>query len=194
MLDDGWVLVPTLFVPGYVGGRTAAEHWDLTEQIFKDIVVITGRPIRHKTVERQGFQFTLKHLTPEKIFGTTHVWRHHTKVLVSDVHRTIVDILDDPPLGGGIQHIAECLSAYFKRSDRNDQKLIDYTERLGNGAVFKRLGFLAARMAGGDRLTEMCHQRLSSGIASLDPTINSPRIISRWRLRIPEMWAGGGAD
>src|SRR5271155_3046977 len=22
MLDDGWVLVPTLFVPGYVGGRT----------------------------------------------------------------------------------------------------------------------------------------------------------------------------
>ena len=23
--------------------RTAAEHWDLTEQIFKDILVMTGR-------------------------------------------------------------------------------------------------------------------------------------------------------
>ena len=34
VLDDAWVLVPALFAPAYVGGRTAAEHWDLTEQIF----------------------------------------------------------------------------------------------------------------------------------------------------------------
>jgi predicted transcriptional regulator of viral defense system len=31
VLSDPWVLVPALFSPGYVGGRTAAEHWDLTE-------------------------------------------------------------------------------------------------------------------------------------------------------------------
>jgi len=32
VLDDPWVLVPALFAPAYIGGRTAAEHWDLTEQ------------------------------------------------------------------------------------------------------------------------------------------------------------------
>jgi len=37
------------------------------------------------------------------------------KVDVSDVHRTIVDMLDDPSSGGGIRHVAECLSAYFAR-------------------------------------------------------------------------------
>ena len=31
VLDDAWVLVPALFAPAYIGGRTAAEHWDLTE-------------------------------------------------------------------------------------------------------------------------------------------------------------------
>src|SRR5438105_1213817 len=67
VLDDAWVLVPALFAPGYIGGRTAAEHWDLTEQIFKDVVVITGLPIREKRQERQGFQFTLKHLDSEKL-------------------------------------------------------------------------------------------------------------------------------
>ena len=46
VLDDPWVLVPSLYDPAYIGGRTAAEHWDLTEQIFRDIVVMTGRPVR----------------------------------------------------------------------------------------------------------------------------------------------------
>src|SRR3984957_18780581 len=107
VLDDAWVLVPALFTPAYVGGRTAAEHWDLTEQIFKDVVVITGQAIRKKRQERQGFQFALKHIDASKIFGTKQIWRHQTKVPVSDVHRTIVDMLDDPALGGGIQHVSD---------------------------------------------------------------------------------------
>jgi predicted transcriptional regulator of viral defense system len=59
VLDDAWILVPALFAPAYIGGRTAAEHWDLTEQIFKDVVVITGQAIRQKHLTRQGFDFTL---------------------------------------------------------------------------------------------------------------------------------------
>ena len=34
VLSDPWVLVPALFSWGYVGGWTAAEQWDLMEQIF----------------------------------------------------------------------------------------------------------------------------------------------------------------
>src|SRR6185437_7027084 len=63
VLDDAWVLVPALFAPAYVAGRTAAEHWDLTEQIFKDIVVVTGQAVRQRHQTRQGFEFTLKHLS-----------------------------------------------------------------------------------------------------------------------------------
>src|SRR5262249_16913931 len=126
VLDDAWILVPALFAPAYIGGRTAAEHWDLTEQIFKDIVVVTGQSFRTKLQSRQGFNFTLKHTKPENIFGTKPVWRHHTKVPVSDVHRTIIDMLDDPAIGGGIQQVADCLNAYFKRPDRSDSKLIEY--------------------------------------------------------------------
>ena len=38
VLDDPWILVPALFAPACVAGPTAAEHWDLSEQIFKDVV------------------------------------------------------------------------------------------------------------------------------------------------------------
>ena len=188
-LDDPWVMVPSLFEPAYVAGRTAAEYWDLTEQIFKDLVVVTGRPIRQKKQMRHGTRILLKHIDPKKIFGTKSIWRHRTKVLISDVHRTLVDMLDDPALGGGIQHIEDCLKAYLKRSDRSDEKLIEYAERLGNGAVFKRLGFLADRQSEGTQLISICQARLSKGYAKLDPALQSQRINTKWKLRMPETWA-----
>jgi predicted transcriptional regulator of viral defense system len=188
-LDDPWVMIPSLFDPAYVAGRTAAEHWDLTEQIFKDIVVITGKPVRQKNQLRHGTRLLLKHIDTDKIFGTKTIWRHRTKVAVSDVHRTMIDMLDDPALGGGIQHVSDCLTSYLKRSDRSDQKLIEYADRLGNGAVFKRLGFLAERQKDSTHLTELCQARLSTGLAKLDPALAAQRINSRWQLRLPETWA-----
>lgn len=189
VLDDPWVLVPALFAPAYIGGRTAAEHWDLTEQIFKDILVMTAQAVRQKRQERHGALFSLKHVDERKLFGTKSVWRHQTRVPVSDVHRTIIDMLDDPVVGGGIQHVADCLAAYLRRSDRDDEKLIEYAVRLGNGAVFKRLGFLAERLPDGAGLARLCEHHLSGGHAKLDPAQDGPRVVTRWRLRVPQRWA-----
>lgn len=186
VLDDPWVLVPALFAPCYVGGRTAAEHWDLTEQIFRDIVVMTTRVVREKYPVRHGANFTLHHIAERKLFGTRTVWRGRSKVPVSDVHRTIVDMLNNPELGGGIQHVADCLGTYLGRSDRSDAQLIDYAEALGNGAVFKRLGFLAEPRA--KALAAECRTRLTQGNAHLDPALECTRLVTRWRLWVPEPW------
>jgi predicted transcriptional regulator of viral defense system len=188
------VLVPALYAPAYIGGRTAAEHRDLTEQIFNDNLVLTAQAIRERRQERHGVIFTLKHVDERKLFGTKSVWRHQTRVPVSDVHRTIVDMLDDPALGGGFQHTADCLDAYLRRGDRDDAKLIDYAARLGNGAVFKRLGFLAEQRPGNEQLIEACRRHLSGGYAKLDPAIDSPRTVAKWRLRVSERWARAAAQ
>ena len=189
VLDDPWVLVPALFAPAYIGGRTAAEHWDLTEQIFKDILVMTAQAVRQKRQERHGTLFSLKHIDERKLFGTKNVWRRQTRVPVSDVHRTVIDMLEDPAVGGGIQHIADCLAAYLQRDDRDDEKLIEYAVRLSNGAVFKRLGFLAERLPNGAELARLCEHHLSGGHAKLDPAQDGPRVVTKWRLRVPQRWA-----
>lgn len=189
VLTDPWVLVPALFSPGYVGGRTAAEHWDLTEQIFKDIVVVTAKALRQTHQVRHGAVFTLQHTPAEKIFGTKTVWRHRSRVLVSDVHRTIIDMLDQPGLGGGIQHVADCLATYLARADRNDTLLMQYADRLGNGAVFKRLGFLAERSGNAGQIAQDCLSRLTTGVAKLDGALGGQqRLVARWRLRVPVSW------
>ena len=187
VLEDPWVLVPGLFTPAYIGGRTAAEHWDLTEQFFSDIVVMTAQFIRQKSQRLHGAEFTLKHVQERKIFGTKVVWRRRTKVMVSDLSRTIVDLLDDPILGGGIHQVADCFAEYLKHKDRNDKLLIEYSERLGNGAVFKRLGFLAG-MHQETQLVEACRARLSKGTIKLDPSLVCPKLVTRWRIWIPLLW------
>ena len=192
VLDDPWVLVPALFAPAYIGGRTAAEHWDLTEQIFKDILVMTAQAVRQKRQDRHGALFSLKHIDERKLFGTRIVWRHQTRVPVSDVHRTVIDMLDDPAVGGGIQHVADCLAAYLRRDDRDDEKLIEYAARLGNGAVFKRLGFLAERLPDGTELARLCERHLTGGHAKLDPAQDGSHVVTKWRLRVPQRWAREG--
>ena len=186
VLDDPWILVPALYKPAYIGGRSAAEHWDLTEQIFNDIVVLTGRPVRKSLQKHHGAIFTVKHLPEDKIFGTKPVWRQHTKVMISDVHRTIIDMLDDPALGGGIRHVADCLSAYLIRPDCDEQKLLEYGERLGNGSIFKRLGFLLEGNKQSEQLVTACSRRITKGTAKLDSAYLCPRLVSRWNLWIPQ--------
>ncbi len=70
-------------------------------------------------------------------------------------------MMDDPVVGGGIQHVADCLSAYLRREDHDDAKLIEYAVRLNNGAVFKRLGFLAERLPEGAELARQCKELLT---------------------------------
>ena len=188
VLDDPWVLVPSLFSPAYIGGRTAAEYWDLTEQIFNDIVVITAQAVRKKSQKRHGATFTLKHLDEKKIFGTKTVWRSRSKVLVSDLQRTIIDMLDDPALGGGIRQVSDCFAEYLRRKDRNDELLLSYAERLGNGAVFKRLGFLAEQAESAANIVEACRARLKKGNIKLDPALDCPQLVTRWGMWTPDHW------
>jgi predicted transcriptional regulator of viral defense system len=192
VVEDAWVLVPTLFGPAYIGGRSAAEYWDLTEQIFRDIVVFTARPLRARVRKTGGAEFTLRHIPEERIFGTKAVWRGQTKVLISDIDRTMVDMLDDPSVGGGIQHVGDCLDRYLRNGETSTEQLIAYADRIGNGAVFKRLGFLAERHPLGERLIAACRERLTKGLAKLDPALDGSRLIKKWNLRIPDTWIAGG--
>ncbi len=188
VLDDPWVLVPALYSPAYIGGRTAAEHWGLTEQIFRDVVVMTERPVREGRQERHGTSFTLRHIRAGMMFGTKSVWHSTTRIAVSDIHRTIIDMLADPRWGGGIQHVDDCLAVYFGREDRDGERLIDYGDRIGNSAIFKRLGFLAERGAGNPAVLDECRKRLGPGNAKLDASLPCRRLVTRWRIFVPESW------
>lgn len=188
VLPEPWILVPALFHPGYIGGWSAAEHWDLTEQMFRSLVVYTARPTRPRTQMIQGISYILRRVKPEQIFGMHPVWHGKVKVLVSDVHRTVVDMLDDPGSGGGIRHVNDCLRHYLASDQADMPTIFEYADSLGNGAVFKRLGFLLSRMDVDERILESCRSRLTTGNAKLDLILPCRRLVKKWRLWIPKIW------
>lgn len=188
VMEDPWLLVPRLFDPGYIGGWTAAEHWDLTEQIFRSICVVTARPMRRRQHTILGVPFFVKRVSADALFGTRSIWRGQVKISISDAARTIVDMLDDPALGGGILHVYDCLRRYLASQEAQTEILLEYADRLGNGAVFKRLGFLVSSIRGTDALAAACLLRLTAGNAKLDPALPCPRLVKKWRLWIPSRW------
>lgn len=117
-------------------------------------------------------------------FGLRTVWRRQTKVPVSDPSRTLVDVLDDPSIGGGIRHVSAVISEYLASEHRNDELLVEYGDRLGNRSVFKRLGWVLELRGLEGPLLEACAERLSAGLVKLDPTVAAAgTIVRRWGLR-----------
>lgn len=184
--EDPWRVAVAVFAPCYIGGWSACEHWELTEQVFRGVVVMTARPIRSAGVRVQGTEFRLKHLPETLHFGTRAVWRDRVKVKVSDPTRTVIDILDEPRLGGGIRHSAAVLREYLSATHRNDKLLVEYGDRLGNRTVFKRLGYIIEALGLDARsLADACVARVSAGLTRLDPTVDAGgRVLKRWGLRV----------
>ena len=184
--EDLWVFASSLFGPDYyIGGWTACEHWDLTEQIFRETLVVTTKRVRSKEPHIHGLPFRIRHTTPRRTFGTKAVWRDQTRVYVSDPSRTIVDVLDDPMLGGGIRRIADVVNTHLRGEHRDDTLLEDYVRRVGNRTSFKCLGYLLETLdVYAPSLLQACETSVSSGIGLLDHSMpDEGPVVWRWRLR-----------
>src|SRR4030066_168540 len=188
-LEDPWIIADRLFSPCYIGGWSAAAYWDLTEQIFRSIVVLTTQKPRDRKPIFKGTKFLLKTIPEKAMFGLKSVWRKEIKVLVSDPARTIIDMLSDPQLGGGIRSVVDSFKNYMKSENKNMDSLIEYASRLGNGAVFKRLGFLLEKFNPDERQTiGACKSNPTKGNSKLDPKLAGDKLVTRWKLWVPKNW------
>lgn len=182
--QDAMVVAAAVWSPCYFSGWTAAAQWGLTEQVFRTTVVKTVRRVRRSEVHLLDADYLLVHVLEQSMgWGLESVWHEEVQLRVADPARTVVDVLDAPRIGGGIRHAADILGSYLDEHD--PQLLVEYGDRLGNRAVFKRLGFLVEALGRQEpALTEACLARLSAGVALLDPDgpRSGPRV-PRWSIR-----------
>ena len=192
-LEDPWIVADQLFSPCYIGGWSAAEYWELTEQIFRTIVVMTTRKPRNRKPVIKGSSFLLRTIPENALFGMKPVWRGQVKINVSDPTRTLLDMLNDPALGGGLRPMVDVFNTYMASKDKDVDLLIKYAVRLGNGAVFKRLGFIATRFAPTEQiLIDSCRARLTKGNSKIDPSMPADKLITAWNLWVPANWVKEG--
>ena len=188
ILEDPWILVPELFDPGYVAGWSAAEHWELTEQMFRSICVLTNKRTGYGNREIQGVNFYIKYIPKSLVFGLKIIWKGPLKISISDPHKTILDMLGDPYLGAGLQHTFDCFKAYLAHSDKDLNKVLEYAVKIDNGALFKKLGYFGELNNLDSQFISHCQKRLTKGYSRLDNASKHQKLVTRWRLWVPQNW------
>lgn len=184
--EDPWVLATVLYAPCYIGGWSACEHWGLTEQMFHKTMVFTTRPVREHAQSVLGVEFKIKTIKQDRLFGTTMEWKEQTKVQLSDANRTIIDLMDDPLTGGGFLQAIDVFKNYMRSNLKKSDVLSEYATRLGNRALFKRLGYLCELLFPNEtELIGIAQRNISSGYSKLDsagPAVGAH--VRKWGLII----------
>ena len=186
--DEGFSVVPEIIgEEGYICGWSALSHHGVTEQIFIDISLASFKWTRYKVIRLKKSKCCIFKIKLQDLIGLEVLWYQDKKVFISDIHKTILDILVNPACGGGFAHVVDCFRSYFDSNDCNIDQILKYAKSLNvKGPFYKRLGYLL-EIVGGDSLhIEYCYLRKTSGYLPLDPQIKEGKFCSRWKLIIPE--------
>ena len=185
-ISDPWLLAAKAFAPCYVGGWTAAEHWGLTEQIFRSTFVVSAAHLRKSSYELLGAEYHVVRVPPARVGDVATVWRETQRIAVSSRERTLADALISPGWVGGVRHLVEMLSTYRDAKEFAPALILDEMMSLGRGAGFKRLGYLAEQLwPGEEHIINTARQHLSKGVIKLDPAVKVPgRLNKKWGLWI----------
>jgi len=188
-LEDPFVIAESIYHPGYIGGFSAIKHWDLSEQIIETIYYFSTRQLKERNPIYGSIKFQIKTIKEKKIFGTKNIWYGSKKVKVSDPTKTIVDILDDPKLVGGMSVVYDVFKEYVETKYCDFKMLINYAEKMNNKTILKRLGFMIDV-----KFNEIpngfidVRKNISSGYSKFDPIVNSKWIVEKWKLKVPDSW------
>ncbi len=189
ILGEPFAIADSIYNPGYIGGFSAIKHWDLSEQIIETIYYFTSRQVKDRSPSHGSIKFKIKTVKENKIFGTKTIWYGSKKVNVSDPSKTIVDILDDPKLVGGMAIVYDVFNEYMESGYCNYKTLLNYSKRMKNKTILKRLGFLIdVKLQKVPKEFMNLKDDISSGYSNFDPTVNGQTIVEKWKLKVSASW------
>ena len=128
--------------PCIIAYWSALHHHGLTEQIPLTVFIQTTSRKKKQNFKIFGIPYKIIRVKSEKIFGTEKLWLDETEVLITDKEKSIVDCLDKPKYAGGIIEVAKAL----QEKNIDLEKIKNYTIKLNNSAVTRRLGYLCDRL------------------------------------------------
>jgi len=134
-----FVIGSMLVQPYCISYWSALHHHGLTEQIPNTVFIQTTSRKKDRRQEIFGVEYRIIRIKKEKFFGITNAWVDETRIQITDQEKTIIDCLDRPQYCGGVVEVAKALN----NERPNLERLRLYAEKIGNGAVLRRLGYLS---------------------------------------------------
>ncbi len=176
-----YVISNYLVEDGVVAYWTALNLHGLTEQIPNTIFVQTTKLKVDKKVFGVDYEFVK--VKPQKMVGMEQQGYGNYRYRITNVEKTIVDCFDLPKNAGGFTELIRAFTSATLNADR----LIAYSEAIGNLSVIKRIAFLGTflKKEGFERYTEYAKSKLNEKYSLFDPQGTDEGIFIRaWRLRL----------
>jgi predicted transcriptional regulator of viral defense system len=180
--------------PAAIAFRSAMHHHGMTEQIPREVYVLTtteasaprdrspGKRSRRKGVHRIGdADYRFIQVKPERFFGVSRGWFSEARVAITDPERTLLDGLMMPKHCGDF---AEVLHAFETRVESLDlERIIEYALKL-DAAIAMRLGWVLEHFDAEPKKLSRLRRRPVKGYRPLDPS--GPRkgaCNARWMIQ-----------
>jgi len=154
----------------YIGYSSAMKIHGLFIKPENRVYVITREQMTPALRSCRGISVRFIKLKAYRFFGFSIMWINQMEqAMVSDLEKTIVDLLTRPGLGGGILRVGKAI--YKAEARINHEKLFYYFARYRSKAAKKRYLFLSEQL--GLEWTDE-HERMMRGlgpsISLLDPS------------------------
>jgi len=133
-----FIIASHLAKPYYIALWSALNYHGLSDQIPKAVFIATKKAKKALTILNTEFVFV--QLKNSSFIGIEKIEVENQKVNISNVNKTVADCLDHPEHSGGIEETARAI--YFNHEDLDLNKVKDYSLKMNNITILKRLGYI----------------------------------------------------
>jgi predicted transcriptional regulator of viral defense system len=177
-----FVIASALVDPMYVGYWSAMNHHGLTEQLSRTVYIVTTERAREREIH--GVTYRPVSVTDEKFFGYQPTAVGSAQVNIASIEKTLVDCADHPEFCGGLGELATAMQTAMD-TRCSWERVVEYLQRLGNGAATKRIVYLADQLDLDLPAYEGLLANFTTGYPLLDPTRDAAGTRdSKYQLRL----------
>ncbi len=166
---------------------SAFSHHHLTDQVLREVFVTTTKRadipgVRKGELSLRGVRYTVIRTKEELFFGGQKVWVGGTRVLISDLERTLIDGLSTPKHCGGFSEVMHGFEIGREKFDIN--KLIEYATRY-SPSLINRLGWVLEEIGMADSIPKNLSLRIGDHYVDLDASsISKGPYNKHWKVRV----------
>ncbi|MBS3819944.1 hypothetical protein KGY73_10650 [bacterium] len=192
-VEDPLLVGKELTEPYFFSYYTALYLHGISQQPASHFYLSTTNHIQK--IDYHGLVFHPVMLTKKRFFGFEEMKYREEKVFVSDLERTIVDVMNRPEYAGGYEEIIRS----FQDVEKVDWKqLLEYLDRIGEKILFNRTGYvfdmLGKFVNTPDEFLRKLEKRLSNNIYYFEKN-REGSYVKKWKIIVDRrlekvIWGG----
>ena len=139
---DLLIIASNILWPSYISCWTALRYYNLTEQLPKNIFIITTKTKKKREIEFDNIKIIFLKTTSKYFFGYKKERYRNFDIFIADKEKTIIDSVLFKKIS--LSEIYDSIKN--NKEEINFDLLINYLIKIKNKALIKRFGFLLDKL------------------------------------------------